>query len=1076
MEPAYDVFTMGKTFLRLCVLCLLACGILAAQLTRGFISGTIQDASGAVIAGVNVRATNKATNVSSETESNSLGVYRIVGVEPGLYSIEFSKPGFDKRRLENVQVSTGQEVTVNQSLPVATAATSIDVQDAPPGIELAKSNATIERTLPQVFIQNIPLTGERNVNTLALLAPHRGARAWSTGISVNGSRARNNNFMVDGVDNNDASVTLTASRVLPEQISEYQIQTSPYSAEFGRNTGGQINVITRSGSNEVHGEAWDYYRGNWMEPVSLLNKRAGLDHTPRFVQNQAGGDIGAPIIRNRTFIFGLYEANIRREAPDARNASSFTIPTPAGYALLPTVPLRAASGNVPAQSPQSRQAVLDTLKFLPDVYAALGSPLTPAASQTINGVSIPFGTGRIPLANPHDYYYYVIRADHNLNAANRLTYRAQLDKQTDPTIISNLQFGPRWAGDQTNFSQNHALSLSSTIGARFVNEGRFSFVRRNLDFPENDPKSPTVGIGSFTVGGSSNFPQGRIQNTFQYQDVATVMLGRHSLKMGADLRRIRLFNRSGFDSKGTWTFNTLADFLNNSAFNLRQAVNEATFDARQLVQYYFFQDDFKATKDLTLNIGLRYEYQNIPFGFYGAATEQIAATAVPRNVKPDKNNWAPRAGFAYSPSSPKGPLARILGEGKTVVRGGYGIGYDVLFYNILTVTASNYPRVVNSDTFQPATIDLYPVLAPRIAVIPPYDPLTNSFVNANADMQNPTSHYYSLSVQRELGSGNVFELGYTGSRGYHGIRQGQLNPALLTPAQAAIVIANGSTTGIPGTQARRLNPAWGSRTTIESTAKSLYNAGFARFERRFNKGLLFGATYTYSSLFSDNDESLGVGSITNSSPQVPQDYFDYRNEWSRSVFDRPQRLVLNYLYQIPGEKKFTNPFAKRVLGGWEVAGFTEFQSGQPFTIRTGVDSIGQGTTAASRPNYNPSGIFIKDPVDGNLRTFTIPINGTGIVVTPLTTAGLPVGSSMPKGGNLGRNTFRGPGLQNWNFSLSKTTLITERVKLQLRSDWINGFNHRNFGNPVATMTSATFGQNTSDPGGRTMLLNAKIIF
>lgn len=1063
--------------LRLAVLLALGSSTVFAQLTRGFISGTVEDATGAVLPEVVVRATNRATNLTLETKTNEVGFYRFVGVEPGIYTLEFSKAGFETRRVENVSISTAQEVVINQTLAVAGTQATVEVTAAAPGVELAKATATIQRTLPQTLIENIPLTaGLRDINVLALLAPTSARGPGSTGISVNGNRARNNNFMLDGVDNNDLSVTLVSNRAIPEAIAEYQVQTSPYSAEFGRNTGGQLSAITRSGTNEFHGEVWNYYRGNWMEPVSLLNKRAGVTKTPGFVQNQSGGSIGGPIIRDRTFFFGLYESNIRREAPDARNAAQFSIPTAEGYALLRTVPLRPAQGNIPAQTPESRQAVLNAMRFLEDIYAQYSGLLQPANPVVINGVTIPMATGRIPLSNPHDMHYWVTRVDHTLTNAHRLSYRAHYDKRNQPDVVSNLQFGSRFSGAQTIFGQNHAASLVSTLSPRVINEFRASFVRRNLDFPENDPTSPTVGIaGAFTIGGASNFPQGRIQNTFQWQDVVTVLRGRHSLKFGADIRRYRLFNRSAFDSKGTWTFNSLADFVNNQAFSLRQAVNEATFDARQLAQYYFFQDDIKLTRDLTINIGIRYEYNDIPFGFFGAANEEIARAGVPRNVQPDKNNWAPRVGFAYSPAAKSGVLGKLLGDGRTVFRGGFGIGYDVLFYNILTVTASNPPRVVTSETFQPQTIDLFPRLAPKVSTPPPFDPLT-LFVNANTDMQNPTSHYWSFTIQRELGAGHILEVGYSGNRGYHGIRQGQLNPGILTPEQAATVRATRNPNSIPSLQARRLNPAWGSRVTIESTALSAYHAGFVKYDKRFSQGLTVGAQYTFSGLWSDNDESLAVGDIVASSPQVPQDYFNYRNEWSRSVFDRPHRFSVFYLYQIPGYNLFSNPVLRHLLGGWQIGGFTEFQSGQPFTIRTGVDSGGTGTTAPFRPNYNPSGAFTKDPVEANLRTFRIPIDGTGIVVTPLTVGGLPLANSMSGGGNLGRNTFRGPGLQNWNFSLHKEIRISERWKVQLRSDWINLWNHRNFGNPVATMNSPLFGQNTTDPGGRTMLLSAKIRF
>jgi hypothetical protein len=447
-------------------------------------------------------------------------------------------------------------------------------------------------------------------------------------------------------------------------------------------------------------------------------------------------------------------------------------------------------------------------------------------------------------------------------------------------------------------------------------------------------------------------------------------------------------------------------------------------------------------------------------------------------VRPDRNNWAPRSGFAYSPGAKDGWKRKLFGDGQTVFRGGYGLGYDVLFYNILTVNASNYPRVVVSLTNQPETINLYPRLAPKQTTVPPLDPLA-TFVNSPTDLQNPTTHFYSFSIQRQFQEHYLFELGYSGSRSYHQIRQGNTNPGILTAAQAQTVASTQNANSIPGLQARRLNPAWGSRVSIESTAIGNYNAMFARFDRRFSRGLLLGANYTWSANLADNDESLGVADITNSSSQVPQDFFNYRADYGRSVFDRPHRFVVHYNYEIPWFSKgaANSALLRHVFKGWQITGFSEWQSGQPFTIRTGVDSGGTGTTGPFRPNVNPGGKFLNDPVEGNLRTFTMPVDGTGLLVSPLTTGGIPLGNSMYKGGNLGKNTFRGPAFTQWNFSLLKTVNISERWRVQLRSDWINLWNHRNFQNPNIFMNNLSrFGTNTADPGGRSMLLSAKIRF
>jgi hypothetical protein len=1054
---------------RLLIVLLALAPAVMGQMTRGFISGTVQDATGAVIPGVKVFIVERSTNAQRSSETNESGVYRFVAVEPGTYSVEFTKEGFEVRRLGSVRVDANQEVTVNQTLAVGAVGTTVEVIEAPPGVELSKSTATTGQTLDQNTISKIPLTGNRDVTRLVLLAPTVTRAPGSNEFSAGGQRARNNNFMIDGVDNNDPSVTLPNQRVVPEAIEQFQVLTNAYSAEFGRNSGAQVLVTTRRGSNRMHGEVYDYYRANWLEPVSLLNKRAGLTSTPRFVQNQAGASIGGPIVRDRLFFHGFMDVNRRRAAADARSATAITIPTPTGYAALAGIPLGAG------QTQASRQAALDSLKFLPEVHGLIPR-FDNVRNLSVNGVPVEVGTARIPLSNPHNYSLIQPRVDYHATDRDMLTYRAQIDKREDPDVISNLGFGNRWSGDQTIMGQNHMLSHTRSFTPTFTNEARFGYTRRNLNFPERDPISPTVGItGAFTIGGANNFPQGRISNTFQWQNISTWLYGRHSLKFGGDIRRNRLFNRSGFNSKGSWTFTSLEDFVNSRPFSLLQAVNEASFDARQNNLFFFVQDDFKATRDLTLNFGLRYEYSDVPFGFFGATDPQSLSAGVPGLVRPDKNNWAPRFGFAYSPSDPgSGLLGSLLGKGRTVVRGGYGVTYDVLFFNIATVTASNFPRVVTDEKFGADLVNVYPALLPKQATAPPFNPLA-TWANAPEDSQAPTSHFWSLSVQRQFASDFIGEIGYTGNRSYHGLRQGQLNTALLTSQQAQTVLAGGA---IPTVQQRRLNSAWGSRVTIESTAKANYNAVFARLDKRFAGGLRFGGSYTFSKTMSDNDESLAVADIVNSSPPVPQDYLNYRNEWSRSAFDRPHRFVVHYNYTIPWFKSgpAANAVLRHAFGGWEIGGFNEYQSGQAFTIRTGVDSSGTGDARAHRPNYNPGGIMTADPVSGDFRTFTIPLNGTGIVTTPLTPSGIPLANSMFGGGNLGRNTFRGPSFMNWNFNVSKNFSLTERWRLQVRSDWVNFLNQRNFGNPVSTMNSPAFGTNTTDPGGRTGLLALKLMW
>jgi outer membrane receptor protein involved in Fe transport len=1051
-----------------------------AQLTRGTILGTVQDPSGAVVPNATVKITNAQTNIERSTTSNSEGFYRFAGVDPGTYDVTFMAGGFAVSQVHGISVTTSQEVTLNQSLMVGAAAATVEVNEAPPGVELAKSSATIERTLANSFIENVPTTaGTRDVNQLALLAPTAVRGAGSTGISINGQRARNDNFLLDGIDNNDSSVTLASNRVIPEATAEFQVQSQAYSAEFGRNSGGQLQVITKSGTSAYHGEAYEYWQGNSLIPVTLPNKRNGFTHTPRFDQNQVGGAVGGPVKKNKLFFFANVETDRRAEAPSAGNATAATIPTPAGYALLSSVSLGTN------ETPAARTAALNALSFLPKVYA-FNPGFTNQRNVTVNGVAIPFGTVQIPLANPYTYWLGTARVDLVATAKDNIFVRSTLDDRDQPNIASNLQFGSLFAGSQALRRQNHVISDTHIFSPSFTNQFSFAFIRGSLAFPENDPTDPSTAItGAFTIGGASNFPQGRTTNEFQWLDTASYVHGRHTFKFGANIAYQRLLNLAAFDTKGTYTFNNFADFMNNSAATLVVALNTASFDARQTQQGYFFQDDLKVTKNLTLNLGLRYEYANYPFGFFGATDPNIRATLVPGPAKPAKNDWGPRGGIAYSPSFKDGLLGKLFGDGVTVFRGGYGIAYDFLFYNILTVNASNYPRVVSLNAFTSDLVNQFPSLIHGNPSA--FDPKA-TFVNSPENLHPPTNHFYSASIQRQIMHDFIAEVGYTGSRSYHGIDQSQANPSVLTDAQAAQVIAAGSANVIPTTQLRRIDPQRGSRVLIESNALANYNAIYLKVDKRLSHGLLIGFNYSYSKTLSNNDESLGVTGIANISPQLPQNFNDYHSEYGKSAFDRPHRYATYFNYDVPwfSSGGIGSPVMKHIMGGWTLSGSSEAQSGVPFTILTGVDTYGVGTTGSARPNYNPAGAITLDQVTHDYRTFTTPLNGTGIFVTPVTSSGAPLASSQTRFGNLGKNTFRGPGLDVQNLTLIKRIPIKERVALQFRSEFFDLFNHRNFLPPVSNMSSPVFGQNTTDPGsaaygnsgagGRTILLSGRVTF
>jgi hypothetical protein len=1035
----------------------------AAQMTRGAISGTVRDASGALVPGVTVTVTNNDTNQSRSAVSDANGFYRVPALEPGTYTVRSELSGFQTVELKEVRLVAASEATINVDMKVAGVGEAITVLGQAESADLNKTNGTVGTTLLERQVVELPLSADRNINNLIATSPNVSRVAGQGTFAANGQRSRNNNYMIDGSDNNDISVTIATTQVVPESVAEFQVQTNSYSVEFGRNSGAQVNVITKSGSNRFRGDVWDYYRTNDLVSMTNIEKASGLTKPPDYTRHQLGADLGGPIIKDKTFFYLLYQRDWDDPAPNPGGTTR--IPTPAGFAALSGVPLRAG------QPTSSRQAVLDQLRFLNDVYGQ--NPVFRNLNTTlVNGVPIETGQTNINIVNPSTYHSFMARIDHRLTASDNLTLRYYLNKRVDENAISNCVFGEIFCGNQDLKDRNLALSHTHVFGPTVVNEFRFSWVQRDLLFPENDPNTSTAPItGLFQIGGNNNFPQSRVTDSYQFSNVGTWTTGKHTLKFGADLRYNTNDNKSSFDIKGTFNFNSLQDFLNNTAATFTQPLQTGFWYAKQWQTYFFVQDDFRPTPDLTINLGLRYEWSDTPLGFFGQDDPVANAALVPKPAKADGNNWAPRVGFAWSPRSSNG----LLGDGKTVFRGGFGMGYDVLFYNILTVNTNPDVALVSLQNL----VDVYPQKLPASGSAASFNPL-NAYTNSPEDIQAPDAKYWSLSVGREIGDFTV-ELGYTGSKGGHGVNQIHMNPGILTPEQAALVASTQNINAIPSVQARRLYPQYGVRTSIPAyigpggndvEGRSSYNGVYASVNKRLRHGVQFGVSYTHSRFESNNDASLGETG-TDGSSQRPQSFFDYDAEWSVSQFDIPNRFVANYLWEIPGPK---SGFLKQVLGGWQLSGITAYQSGRPFTVFIGVDSNGDGTTGSDRPNISGAcGVTWDD----DHRSFT----NDGCYVAPLGTNNLPLQNGLGNG-NAPRNHERSAGFWNTDLSLMKRFHMFGDKQLQIRADAFNAFNQDNYGIPTANMNSPSFGQNpgTGQPGQsngwgrRIVTLSAKFSF
>jgi Carboxypeptidase regulatory-like domain/TonB-dependent Receptor Plug Domain/TonB dependent receptor len=1040
----------------------LASSPLAAQITRGAISGVVRDPSGLLVPGATVTVTNTETHLIQSATTDADGFYRVAALEPGRYTVKTELQGFAAVEAKDIVVPPSSEVRVSVDLRVGALTETVSVLGQALAVSLNKVSPTIGMTIGAKQVVELPLSGGRNINGLILTAPNVSMAGFTNNAGqgtyiVNGQRSRNNNYMIDGSDNNDISVTISTTTVVPESVAEFQVLTNPYSVEFGRNSGGQINVITKSGSDLFKGDVWDYYTTSKFYSLTNLEKASGLTEPSRFYRHQAGGDIGGPLVKGKTFFYGLYQYDPQRPAATP-STTTVRMPTAAGFAALSSVPLGAG------QTAASRQAVLSRLAFLQDVYGT-GVTFRTLQNTLVNGVGIETGNANVNIIAPSTYKTMQFRIDHKVTNNDNATFRQLYNPKVDENAISNCALGSLYCGNQDLKDNNFAISETHLIDSARLNEFRFSWVRRNLDFPENDQKSPTATItGLFTIGGASNFPQSRLSNGYQFSDSFTWTKSRHTLKFGADIRYSVLDNVAAFDSKGTFTFDNLQNYMNNFATVFQQALQTASWTAKQWQNFLFVQDDFRLTPELTLNLGLRYEVSTVPLGFFGATDPQSLGAMVPGPVQKDNNNWAPRIGAAWSPNSSN----KIVGNGKSVFRAGFGVGYDILFYNLLVVNASNFPNVVVPQQFN--VQNLYPNLAP-VSGSAVFDPLA-VYTNSVQNTENPQSRFYSASWQRDIGD-VLLEVGYTGSRGYKGINQWQLNPAVLTPAQAALVASTRNANAIPGVQARRIFPQFGSRVVIpaytgpngvDAEARSVYNAVYFSANKRLRGGVQVAGSYTYSSFYSNNDASLGEGG-TDGSSQRPQSFFDIGPEWSVSQFDRPHRFTSSYSWELPGPK---SGWLSHVLGGWQWTGVTQIQSGRPFTIGTGVDSNGDGATGSDRPNINPAGTIVWDDQHASF------VNN-GYYVAPNGTNGLPLTNALGDG-NAPRNSERGARFIKTDFSLIKNFRIGGGRVVSVRADLLNAFKNPDYGIPVANMSSLSFGQNTNNWGRRSVQLAAKVTF
>ncbi len=1067
---------------------------------RATVTGRVTDTSGAVVPKTKVTITNTGTNETRVAESSDEGDYTIPQLPPGDYSLTVEQAGF-KKAVQRFTLETGQGARVDITLRAGAVTEQVEITAVTPVV--SAEDATIGGVVDQKKIVELPLNG-RDYLQLAQLQPNVFAPAQNStlgfrgGFNVSGNSEIANNYILDGIDNNDETTNQPSHRPILDGVREFKVLTGTYAAEYGRQSGGQVIVATKSGTNDFHGSAFEFHRNsvfdarNFFARSCLKRDSSGncTSYKPSFRRNQFGGVLGGPIIPDKLFFFGGYEGQRRGQ----QEAGLTTVPTALMRQgdfseLLPTTVVRDPLNNQPFPNNRIPQNSWNSIgKGLLDLY-----PAPQVAGRSNNFTAA--GTGSFGI---DQFSARIDRkwAKHDLFGSYQFADGAEFYPITN--TLCSARAVPGWGCDEVQRTQHFTLTWTWTISSRLINEARvgysrFGFFRlqedRDADVvnrlgikgltdagrtPFNNGAPQTVVTGFATLGGPTNLPQGRHDNTYHYIENLTLISGAHTMKFGTDIRRFLFnsfftsFGRGSFNFDGRFSGSSVADLLLGIPFQGDRNLGEPFHNAKTFSSGYYFQDDWKLTPKLTLNFGLRYEL-NLPpteninkIASFDPATNTIKvaggqeaflnngvlqlrprAGIGDRLWETDKNNFAPRLGLAYRP----------FGDTRTVIRAGFGTFYNLqIVGNGITPLSRNSPfrNRQTAGPFQgtrrplPDIVDLF---AGNPSVVPPgIDPnFKTAYINQ-----------WSLGVQRELAQNLVLDVSYLGSSGHKlplGININQSPPGLGSVASRRPYQGFGSITG----------------GYILSGGNSNYHGLTVRVERRFNAGLSFLSSYAWSKSI-DNGSGISTGSDANGGVQNVR---NWRAERAASAFDVSHRWVLSYVWDLPfGKGKRIAPDNKALdllVGGWQMTGIYTLQSGRPFTITSGTN-LSQTGDNTDRPNIIGDWRVSNPGPDRwfNPCTSVLTRNAQGQVVETLRNcrAGdspawqLPVpGSATLAGtfGNAGRNILRGPGLNNFDLGVSRFFRVTERQQIQFRAEVFNLANHPAFFFPVASLANAAAG-------------------
>jgi Carboxypeptidase regulatory-like domain/TonB dependent receptor/TonB-dependent Receptor Plug Domain len=1001
-----------KRIVYLSLLCIIFCRASAfGQTTSGAISGTILDPQGSAVPGVTVTVKNLETGSVRETSSNGIGVYRVVGLAPGRYEIQTKAPGFNPETRTDVALTVAEELVANFSLKVGGTVGIVTVSAGTVGVETTAS--TISGLVDEKKIRSLPLDG-RDITQLIFLQPgvveSRGsAQSANTGrgarFSVGGARPSQNLFQLDGTTINDALNNTPGSSqgllIGVETIKEFRVLTNTFSAEYGRAAGGVFLAITKSGSNELRGSVFEFLRNDALDSRTFFDRCPSVDPDcanggkPEFRRNQFGAAIGGPIIKDKTFFFGSYEG-----FRELKGITSVSL-VPDDNARLGIV----GTGNPITIDPRATPLL--------DLFPrANGAPILDPETREPTGVAEFIGV--TPRISRDDFF--TIRVDHRLSASDSIFARYLFD---DSDIVLP-RFFPQYPNQAFNRKQVVTIEERKFISSNIVNEARFGFNRSTPSELVPDPASDVSLItgrplgevnvtGLSPIGTDRTNPKLFFQNNFQLADNLFINLGRSNLKMGVSFDRFQFNGRSESRTRGRLRFSSVSNFLRFRVRELEGSTFDSDFDRgyRQSLIGFYFQDDFRFTSRLTLNLGVRYDYVTSPSEVNGKIANlrsltDPAVTVGGEFFKTPNTGIAPRIGFAYD----------VFGDGKTALRGGFGVFHEQPLFNAYRSAAFGSLPFVNTGRL--SSVAALPVDPALFASSGPQ--LTESMtfnLNSTYTMQ------YNLNIQREI-LGTVMSLAYVGSRGVNLLGQGDINIAVPQ------ILPDGRSFFPDGGDLR--NPNFLNIRSQLQGFSSNYNGMNVSANRRFNKGLQFQVSYTFGKSLDDRSGNSGRQEFSNGQART-FDPFDRRLDYARSDFDVRHNFTANLSYDLPFGKSLKGP-AGVALRGWQVNTIIKLASGVPFTPLIDGDPDRDGSEDNSARPDLIGDLNAGSPTPErwyNLDAFALPVDGFR--------------------GNAGRNIVNGPDYRTVDLSLSKSFSLTERLGLQFRVEAFNLFNRANFDLP-----------------------------